>query len=171
MIKLLLISPFVTSYKKLFHLFTLYQYFSNQVKMSWNIGDNRNLFLKLKSKLGLYLVVLTTPNTSPEKLTLTIVEMQQLPDIEKTDSKEEISCLKWTIYNGRRKVCVNFQTDTDKLNIAVYRYRKNLYLKDNEVDLKLAEYQSLLAKRVYLLSYIDIFYKRCMVLDETTVHN
>ena len=94
--------------------------------MSWNIGDNRNLFLKLKSKLGLYHVVLITPKTSPEKLTLTIVEMQQLPDIEKTGSKEEISCLKLTIYNGRRKVCVSFQTVTDKLNIAVYRYRNNL---------------------------------------------
>ena len=135
--------------------------------MSWNIGDNRNLFVKLKSKLGLYHVVLTTP----EKLTLTVVEMHQLPEIEKTDSKEEISCLKWTIYNGRRKVCVNFQADTDKLNIVVYRYRNNLYLKDNEVDLKLTDYQSLLAKRVYLLSYIDIFYKRCIVLDETTVHS
>ena len=139
--------------------------------MSWNIGDNRNLFLKLKSNLGLYHVVLTTRKTSREKLTLTVVEMQQLPEIEKTDSKEEISCLKWTIYNGRRKVCVNVQTDTDKLNIVVYRYRNNLYLKDNELDLKLSEYQSLLAKRVYLLSCIDIFYKRCIVLDETTVHN
>ena len=139
--------------------------------MSWNIGDNRNLFLKLKSKLGFYHAVLTTPKTSPEKLTLTVVEMQQLPDIEKTDSKEEISCLKLTIYNGRRKVCVNFQTDTDDLNIVVYRYRNNLYHKDNEVDLKLTEYQSLLAERVYLLSYIDIFYQRCIVLDETTVHN
>ena len=128
--------------------------------MSWNIGHNRNLFLKLKSKLGLHYVVLTTPKTSPEKLTLTVVEMQQLSDIQKPDSKEEISCLERTIYNGRRKVCVNFQTDTDKLNIVVYRYRNNLYLKDNEVDLKLTEYQSLLAKRVYLLSYIDIFYKR-----------
>ena len=76
--------------------------------MSCSIGVNRNLFLKLKSKLGLYPVVLTTPKTSPEKLTLTVVEMQQLPDIEKTDSKEEKSCLQWTIYNGRRKVCVNF---------------------------------------------------------------
>ena len=90
--------------------------------MSWNIGDNRNLFLKLKSKLGFYHLVLTTPKTSPQKLTLTVVEMPQLPDIEKTDSKEEISCLKWTIYNGKRKVCVNFQNDTDKLNIVVYRY-------------------------------------------------
>ena len=62
--------------------------------MSWNIGDNRNLLLKLKSKLGLYHVVLTTPKSSPEKLTLTAVEMQRLPDIEKIDSKEEISRLK-----------------------------------------------------------------------------
>ena len=84
-------------YKKQFHLLSLYHYFSNRVKMSWNIGDNRNFFLKLKSNLGLYHVVLTTPKTSPEKLTLTVVEMQQLPEIEKTDSKEEISCLKWTI--------------------------------------------------------------------------
>ena len=140
--------------------------------MGWNIGDNRNLFHKLESKLGLYHVVLTTPKNSPQKLTQTVVEMQQLPDIEKTDSKKEISCLKCTIYNGWRKVCVSFQTtDTDKLNIVVYRYQNKLYLKNNEVTLKLSEYESLLAKRVYLLSYIDIFYKRCIVLDETTVHN
>ena len=112
--------------------------------MSWSIGNIKNLFLKSKSKLGLYHVVLTTPKTSPEKLPLTVVEMQHMPDIEKIDSKKEISCLKWTIYNGRRKVCVNFQTDTDELNIVVYRYRNNLYLKDIELDLKLSEYQSLL---------------------------
>ena len=137
--------------------------------MNCNIGDNRNLFLKLESKLGLYHVVLTTPKTSRLKLTLTVVEMQQLPGIEQTGSKEKINRLKWTIYNDRRKVCVNFQTDTDKLNIVVYRYRNSLYLTDNEVDLKMTEYQSLLAQRAHLLSYIDIFYKRCNVLDETAV--
>ena len=121
--------------------------------------------------MGLYHVVLTTPETSPEKLALTVVEMQQLPDVEKTDSKKEVSCLKSKKCNGRSKVCVDFRTDTDKLNIVVYRYRNNSYLKDNEIDLKLTEYQSFLAKRVYLLSYIDIFYKRCTVLDEATVHN
>ena len=97
--------------------------------------------------------------------------MQQLPDIEKTDSQEETSCLKWTKYNGRRKVWVNFLTDTNKLDFVVYRYRNNFYLKDNEVILKLSEYESVLAKRVYLVGYIGIFYKRCIVLDETTVHN
>ena len=138
--------------------------------MSWNIGDNRNLFLKPETKLGVYHVELRSRD-SPEKSTLTVVETQQLPDYEKSDSKDEISHLKWTFYNGRRKICINFQTDTDKVNIVVYRYRNSAYLKDTEMDLKLTEYKKLLAKRVYLLSYIDIFYKRCIVLDGTTVHN
>ena len=136
--------------------------------MSWNIGDNRNLFLKLKTKLGLYPVELKSKD-SPGKITLALVETQQLPDFEGVDSKNKVSCLKSSIYNRRRKVCINFQTDTDKVNIVVYRYRNNTYLKDTERDLKLTEYKKLLAKRVYLLSYIDIFYKRCMVMDETTV--
>ena len=140
--------------------------------MNWNIGDKWNLFLKLKTKLGLYHVEFRSkPKDSPEKVTLTLVETQQLPDIEKVGSKHEISCLKWTIYNGRRKVCIKFQTDADNVNIVVYLYRKNTYLRDTEMDLKLAEYKKLLAKRVYLLSYIDIFYELFIVLDETTVHN
>ena len=96
--------------------------------MSWSIGDNRNLFLKLKTKLGLYHVEHRSKK-SPEKITLTLVETQQLPDKEKGDSKDEIFCLKWTIYNGSRKVCINFQTDTDKVNIVVYRYRSITYSK------------------------------------------
>ena len=68
-------------------------------------------------------------------------------------------------------MCINFETDTDKVNIVVYRYRNSTYLKDTEMDLKLTEYKELLAKRVYLLSCNVIFYKRCILLDETTVHN
>ena len=138
--------------------------------MSWNIGDNRNPFLKLKTNLGLYHVEPKNQHY-PEKITRTLVDTQQLPDFEKSDSKDEISCLNWTFYNGRRKVCINFQADTDKVNIFLYRYRNNTYLKDTEMDLKLTEYKKLLAKRVFLLSFIDIFYKRCIALDETTVHN
>ena len=119
--------------------------------------------------MGLYHVELRSKD-SPKKITPTLVETQQLPDIEKADSKDEIFCLKWTIYNGRRKLCINFQSDTDKVNIVVYRYQNNTYLKETEKDLKLTEFKKLLAKRVYLLSDIDIFYKRCIVLDETTVH-
>ena len=48
--------------------------------MSWSIGEKSNLFLKLNSKMGFYHAIVTTPKTSPEKLTLVLVEMQQLPD-------------------------------------------------------------------------------------------
>ena len=113
--------------------------------MNGNIGDNRNIFLKLKSKLGLYHVELRKAKNSREKITLTLVETQQLPDIEKFGSKDEISCLKRTFYNGGRKVCINFQTDADKVNIVVYRYRNNTYLKDTEMDLELTENKKLLA--------------------------
>ena len=138
--------------------------------MKWNIGENRNLFHKLKSKMGLHHVVLTTPKTSPEEITLTLVEMQQLPKIEKVDSKIENFCLKWTTYNGRRKVCISFKTDKDNMNILVYSYRNNTYIKDTEMELKLTEYEKNSPKRVYLLVYIDVFFKQCILLDETIVH-
>ena len=67
-----------------------------------------------------------------------------------------------------KNVCVNFKTDTHKLIFFEFRYRNSLHFEDNEVDLKLTEHQLLLAKQVYLLSYFDIFYKLCVVLDETT---
>ena len=138
--------------------------------MSWNIGDDRNLFLKLKKKLGLYHVELRSkPKDSPGKTTLTLVETQ-VAKYWKSWFKRWTFFFKWTLYNGRRKVCIIFQTDAAKANIVVYCYRNNTYLKDTEMDLKLTEYKKLLAKRVYLLSYIDIFYKRRIVLDETTVH-
>ena len=57
------------------------------------------------------------------------------------------------------------------MNIVVYRYRNNTYLKDFEEELKLTEYEKLLAKRVYHLSYNDIFIKCCIALDETTDSN
>ena len=56
------------------------------------------------------------------------------------------------------------------MNTVVYCYRNNTYLKDNETESKLSEYEKLLVNRVYLLSYIDIFLKRCVVLDDTAVH-
>ena len=59
----------------------------------------------------------------------------------------------------------------DRLNIVAYRYRSKTYVRDTEMELKLTEYEKLLSKRVHLLSYIDVFFKVCIVLDETTVHN
>ena len=63
--------------------------------------------------------------------------MQQLPKTENVDSGNETSCLKWKLYNGRRKVCIGFKTDMDKLNFVVYTYRNNTYVRDTKLELKL----------------------------------
>ena len=55
------------------------------------------------------------------------------------------------------KKCISFKTDMDRLNIVVYRYWNNANVKDTEKELKLTEYEKLLPKRVYLLSYIEDF--------------
>ena len=116
--------------------------------MSWNIADNRNLVVKLKSKLEVYHVLLMTQKNSPEKLTLTVLKMHPLPNNEKIVSKEEKSCLKRTIINGRRKVCANFNTDTDNLIIVVYPVTETICTSEiKKIDLKMTQYQPLLAKR------------------------
>ena len=53
--------------------------------MSWHIGANRNVFLKFRTKKGLYHVLLTSSEQTPKKVNRTIVEMQHLPEIGKFD--------------------------------------------------------------------------------------
>ena len=62
--------------------------------------------------------------------------MQQLPDFEKTDSRRKKTFLELTKYHSRKKKSVNYQTDTDKLSIVVYRYRNNIYPNDSVIDLR-----------------------------------
>ena len=68
-------------------LFTLCHFLSIDIGMIWNIEDAGNLFFKLESKLGFYLVVPTKPRKTAERITLSFVEMQQLTDSEKIHSK------------------------------------------------------------------------------------
>ena len=63
------------------------------------------------------------------------------------------------------------KTETDKLSIVVHRYRNSFYLKNNEVDQKMTENQTLFTKRIYTLSNFDIFYKRWILPYETTVND
>ena len=72
---------------KQLQLFTLYYHFFLMCLNELEHWRKQKRFSQIEIKLGLYHVVLTTPKTSPEKITLTLVEMQQLPEIEKVDSK------------------------------------------------------------------------------------
>ena len=85
---LLRINPFATFWRKYIPHLTLFHFGSTRVRIDWSIGAFRNVFLKLKSTLGLVYVFLRTPKLAPKKLIINVVEMQNLSDIEKTDSKE-----------------------------------------------------------------------------------
>ena len=90
------------------------------------MGEKWNLSSKLMLKTGVDHIVLTPPKTSFARLTLSVVEKQQLQHNEEADPKDETCCLKWKINKGGRTVCVNLKTDIDKLNILAYRYLNSL---------------------------------------------
>ena len=40
-------------------------------------------------------------------------------------SQGRFFCVKWTVFNGRGKICVNFKTGTERFNIVKYRHGNN----------------------------------------------
>ena len=51
-------------------------------------------------------------------------------------------------FKGSEKSICKLQDWYRHLIFVVYRYRNNFYLKDNEIDLKMTDYKTLLAKQV-----------------------
>ena len=151
-------------------LFNLNQYSFSRIGMSWNIGDRRNLILKLKKKSDSVKLYRQKQETRPKKYTNSSTNAR-IARFWNDWVGEEIFCLKLTIYNGRRKLCVSHQIELNKLNIVVYRYQNNVYLKDLEMELKRTENKKLFSERGCPLRYTDVFFEQCIVLDETTVPN
>ena len=86
--------------------------------MSWNIGFSRNLLLKLHNKLGLFHIVLEEKS---QKISLTIIESQNLPNLQNLDVDSQISLFEWTLHNGRRKIHIGYRSDTKKIDLVEYR--------------------------------------------------
>ena len=96
----------------------------------------KNLFLELESNLGLYHVVLISPKAPPKNSHSLFPKCNNYQSFKRLIRKTFL-CPKWQIPKGRRKLWVNFKTETEKLRFFVFRYRIDLYLEDNESDLKL----------------------------------
>ena len=86
--------------------------------MSWNIGFSRNLIIKLHDKLRLFQIVLEKSS----KKSLTIIESQNLPNLQNLDVDSQLSHFEWTLHNGRRKILIGHQSDTKK--IFFYNYKE-----------------------------------------------
>ena len=50
----------------------------------------------------------------PQKISLTIIESQNLPNLQNLDVDSQISHFEWILHNGRRKIHIGYRSDTKK---------------------------------------------------------
>ena len=136
--------------------------------MSWNIGFSRNLVLKLQNKLGIFHIVLQEKS---QKLSLTVLESQNLPKLQDLDTESQISQFEWTLHNGRRKIFLSYRSDIKKIDIIEYRRKGNTWKNNQNFQLEKKEYDSLVDFIPSVLSYVETFKKTCIIIDECTVEN
>ena len=136
--------------------------------MSWNIGFSRNLVLKLQNKLGLFHIVLQEKS---QKLSLTVLESQNLPKLQDLDTESQISQFEWTLHNGRRKFFLSYRSDFKKIDIIEYRRKGKTWKNNQNFQLEKKEYDNLLDFIPSVLSYVETFKKTCIIIDECLVEN
>ena len=76
--------------------------------MSWNIDFSRNLVSKLQNRWGLFHIVLQEKS---QRFSLTVLESQNLPQLQKLDTESQIAQFDWILHNGRRKVFLSYWSD------------------------------------------------------------
>ena len=108
--------------------------------MSWNIGFSRNLVLKLQNKLRLFHIVLEEKS---QKLSLTVLESQNLPKLRDLDTESQISQFDWTLHNGRRKIFLSYRSDIIKIDLIEYRRKSNLWKNNQKFQVEKEEYDKL----------------------------
>ena len=136
--------------------------------MSWNIGFSRNLVLKLQNKLGLFHIVLQEKS---QKLSLTVLESQNLPKLQDLDTESQISQFEWTLHNGRRKIFLSYRSDIKKIDLIEYRRKGNTWKNNQNFQLERKEYDNLVDFIPSVLSYVETFKKTCIIIEECTVEN
>ena len=53
--------------------------------------------------------------------------------------------------NRRGKICIIFKTDTDTVEITVYRYRNDIHPKHSDIKLSVLEYEHF-KRKIYIIN-------------------
>ena len=136
--------------------------------MSWNIGFSRKFLLKLHNKLGFFHIVLKEKS---QKISLTVIESQNLPNLQNLDVDSQISHFEWILHNGRRKIHIGYRSDTKKIELVQYRRNRNQWKNNQSLQLQREEYDKLIDMLPSILGYVETFKKSCIIIDECTVEN
>ena len=118
---LLPITPIAVSYKTNCRYLLWIYVFHFQFSVTRNLGDNKKPSLWRSNQSCDSIIFFQQFQTTPEKPSF--ITAQQWSDTGPTDPLDRMFYLKDTINFGRRKMFVNFWTETDKLNIVFYCYQ------------------------------------------------
>ena len=89
----------------------------------------KKFYLKNSQKNGgLFHIVLEEKS---QKITLTIIESQKLPNLQNLDVDSQISHFEWILHNDRRKIIIGYTSDTKKIEVVENRRNRNQW-KNNQ---------------------------------------
>ena len=91
-------------------------------------------------------------------MSLTILESQNLPNLQILDVESQISHFEWTLHNGRRKIHIGCRSDGKK-KIIEYRRTGKQWKKNHSLQLQREEYDKLLDVLPSLLGYVETYKK------------
>ena len=121
--------------------------------------------------MGLFHIV---QEEKSQKISLTIIESQNLPNLQNLDVDSQISHFEWTLHNGRRndsKKMIANRYDSKKIDLVEYRRNGNQWKNNQSLQLQREEYDKILDMLPSLLGYVETFKKSCIIIDECTVEN
>ena len=132
------------------------------------IGFSRNLILRFHNKLGLFHIVLEEKS---QKFSLTIIEPQNLPNLQSLDKDSQISHFEWTLHNGRRNIHIGYRSVTKNVELFEYRRNGSQWKNSQSLQVQREENDKLLDMLPSLQGYEETFKKSCIIIDEWNVEN
>ena len=133
------------------------------LRMSWDIGCSRNIFLSLRDKSNVFHVRL---HYELKRYSYTVLEAQNLPKLENLNIDTQISEFKWVIHNGLRRTSLLYRSDKQQVTISQHRWNGYQWSFLTNIELKNEENENLLEHLPTHLSHIKNFKKTCIDMDE-----
>ena len=106
--------------------------------MSWEIGRSR---IKLEIKYGTFSVNLSSLS---QKISVTVLELKNLPSLDNIDTEQQISFYDWILYNEKRKFAIIYRNDLKKVAFVQYQNSQNCWKLKATFYLHESEYKKLL---------------------------
>ena len=97
--------------------------------------------------MGFFHIVLEEKS---QKNSRTLIESQNLPNMQSLDVDSQISQFEWTLHNGRRKIHIGYQSVTKKIELIDNRTNENQWKYNQTLQLQREEYDK---NSIYFLQY------------------